>query len=194
MSILNIEGMKAEQNRIDLRISKLSDIFIPFRAGFIKTLTDFATEALEKGIRGITQVKTITDNDNIIEISFTFNDIKLILISLNEALPTDEKVISGQINLAYKIFIYPAGPDDTEPHIEIGVIDNNNESFSYSMKWFREKDAKKIPVRMSTPTETGIKAANAFLNHLYSFNKSWNERPSLGGIRGKGSYSSNIGF
>lgn len=169
----------------------------PFRNGLLEKLDQFTREAKENGLRDVSPLKR-RDTNEIVEVTFTLNDLDLILVSTTDTL----LLTNGGDHLASKILIYFdfEGNDDNTPFTEIVFQEVGGESYVYNIRWFTTTEPKPITGRRGAPktadreAAVGREAANALINHLYRLKSSWKEKPTLRAMRGRKSENRTLGF
>lgn len=180
MTNYDVSGLKAKQNELDSRRSKLLQIFIPFREGLLEGLEQFTKVASETGVQDVKPFKQVIMTDGDVEVAFGLNGLDLVLVATEGVyqLSLEDKA------LAAKMFIYLADSEDNKPFVEIIVCESGTEAYSYRVQWPTAKGEKWITGGCIVGKEEGLKTATALVNHFYSFEFYWKEKPTLGMMRG----------
>lgn len=174
-----LSSLKGEQDLLDSRKDDLLQRFVSFRDGMLEGLYQFTSEAAENGLRGVRICTVKRSCDRILEAELTLNHVDLVLVAPGLMLP----VQPGDTTLVAKILVYVAGDDDRRPLVEIAVY-QDGERYQYGVHTFTAEGATG-PLRGGYDVNAGEghRAAQDLIQHLYSFDASWQERPTLGALR-----------
>ncbi len=189
---IDIPGLKAKQDRLEARKSKLLECFHVFRDGFFEGIEQFTREAINAGIRDVKALKK-ESTPEMVKATVTLNGFNMMLIANDDVFCST----MGSQALAAKIFMYrdTKDPDvDVEPMAEIVVAESDGESHAYMAQWFSSKGSEPITQGAKVDFETGQKVAASVIEKYYSFRIIWKERPTRGVMLAGGKDTSAPGF
>jgi hypothetical protein len=185
-----ISLLKSEQVNLAARKSDLLEQCIPFRDGLLERLEKFTSEAIAAGLQGVRQCRKKTHTVKILEVAFTVNGFDTVPMATEDVFPIDLETDA----LAYKMFLYSASDEENAPHVEIIVQGPTDGSYAYKMRWFAQGQPVPIAAGPSVTRQDGHAAADALIDHLYSFKALWTDKPTLGMMRRRKYETHAMGF
>lgn len=190
MSNYDLSGLKARQDKLEARKSKLLENFIPFRNDLVTQLEQFTKEAKEIGLPGIKRCVRKQDSDRILEVRFSMRGDDLALIATNDTYLLDLRYDL----LVSKIFIFSAESDECTPMVEIVFGEERDGSYTYFAEWPTVKGSKPLSGKRKVTSEAGEKAADVLINFFYDLKYQWAEKPTLGSLRKGKDRGRSVGF
>jgi hypothetical protein len=192
-------ALKAKQDDIESRKSKLLECFIPFRRSLLEKLTEFTKIAQQKGLQGVKLCKKSEDSGEILEATLTLNGFDLVFIATNDVFFATkvaglESVKIGA--LTSKIFFYFEGSEDEKPVVEISVHGGDEESCVYYISAHSEDGPKSLTGKrtLADIRKASEEATETVIDLFYAFGRVWADGPTLGAmLKGKGQTRS-LGF
>jgi hypothetical protein len=190
MRNFDIEKLKEGQEQLDRRRDALIAVFDTFRGGFFKRIEGFIKEANGSNLRGVKELKRCNETEEYVEYTCTINNVDLNLVASYHVSPLD----AFTNTLAAKILVYLDDEDDEQPHQELIIFEGPGDEYEYSMRWFPREGFGWLKARSPITESSGAEAAEIMLDHFYSLQRYWRERPPLGAVRQGKAGSRTIGF
>jgi hypothetical protein len=184
-----IAVLKTKQDALDSRKENLLAKFVPFREGLIHELERFIENAISSGLRNVKKLRRVKDSTDLIEAEFTLNDLELCVVSNNNTNNINMMIE----DLAAKIFIFFTGDENNTPIIEISFIESSNNEYQIRALWYLQNDARNLSADIRLTEETVIKVVSLLVNHLYRFEFTWRDQPTMKATLGTGAKGS-FGF
>jgi len=186
----DIDNLKAAQDALDQRANALLDKFIPFRDQFIEHLRQFTAAAVEKGLRGVNKLKIKKGTPELLEATLTLHEFNLVIIASDTVYPMDWE----DRKLGSKILIYRDGNEPNTPFMEVVFREADDANYLFWVEWFAQSEKRHLAGGHPKFDPSGQEAAEAVMHHLYGFEYSWNEKPTLEEMRSADTKKPLLGF
>lgn len=190
----DIEGLKGQRKSVESRHADLLLAFLPFREAFLALLERFVEDAKSGGLEDVKPLKERGKSEDQVEYSLTLNGFDLIVISTDQA----HKLDPMKEHLASRILIYTSELDEARPFADIVFREYSEDLWTAYMQWFTTEGSSPITGTMAFSNDQAInhgeEFAEVFIGHMYQFENSWREKPTLGAMRHSKTDQTTIGF